>query len=122
MSPPINSQRPCSASGGTPAVCAFAGWAAFLFMMSLYLQGERGYSPMATGFIYLPIAIGALVFSPLSGRLVGRFGSRPSLVISGAMITSAAVMLLFLTPSTPVWVMLSIFAAYGIGLDRKSVV
>ncbi len=103
------------ASATATAVCAFAGWAAFLFMMSLYLQGERGYSPMATGFIYLPIAIGALVFSPLSGRLVGRFGSRPSLVISGAMITSAAVMLLFLTPSTPVWVMLSIFAAYGIG-------
>jgi EmrB/QacA subfamily drug resistance transporter len=103
------------ASATAIAVCAFAGWAAFLFMMSLYLQGERGYSPMATGFIYLPIAIGALVFSPLSGRLVGRFGSRPSLLISGAMITSAAVMLLFLTPSTPVWVMLSIFAAYGIG-------
>lgn len=103
------------ASATATAVCAFAGWAAFLFMMSLYLQGERGYSPMATGFIYLPIAIGALVFSPLSGRLVGRFGSRPSLVISGAMITSAAVMLLFLTPSTPVWVMWSIFAAYGIG-------
>ena len=25
------------------AVCAFAAWGAFLFMMSLYLQGERGY-------------------------------------------------------------------------------
>ena len=49
-------------------------------MMSLYLQGERGYSAMHTGLIYLPIAIGALVFSPLSGRLVGRFGGRPSLL------------------------------------------
>lgn len=103
------------ASATATAVCGFAGWAAFLFMMSLYLQGERGYSAMATGLIYLPIAIGALVFSPLSGRLVGRFGSRPSLLISGVMITAAAVMLLFLTPSTPVWAMLSIFAAYGIG-------
>lgn len=103
------------ASATVTAVCAFAGWAAFLFMMSLYLQGERGYSAMATGLIYSPIAVGALVFSPLSGRLVGRFGSRPSLLISGVMITAAAVMLMFLTPSTPVWAMLAIFAAYGIG-------
>ena len=70
---------------------------------------------MHTGLIYLPIAIGALVFSPLSGRLVGRFGSRPSLLVAGSMITAAAVMLTFLTPTTPVWAMLSIFATYGIG-------
>ncbi|MCB0923405.1 MAG: MFS transporter [Mycobacterium sp.] len=103
------------ASSTVIAVCAFAGWAAFLFMMSLYLQGERGYSAMATGLIYLPIAIGALVFSPLSGRLVGRFGNRPSLLIAGTMITAAAAMLMFLTPNTPVWALLTIFAAYGIG-------
>ena len=71
------------------AVCAFAAWGAFLFMMSLYLQGERGFSAMHTGLIYLPIAIGALIFSPLSGRLVGRFGSRPSLLVAGVLITAA---------------------------------
>ena len=32
------------ASATVIAVCAFAAWGAFLFMMSLYLQGERGYS------------------------------------------------------------------------------
>lgn len=103
------------ASATVIAVCAFAGWAAFLFMMSLYLQGERGYSAMQTGLIYLPIAIGALVFSPLSGRLVGRYGSRPSLLTAGALITGAAALLMFLTPDTPIWALLLIFAAYGIG-------
>lgn len=103
------------ASATVIAVCAFAGWASFLFMMSLYLQGERGYSAMQTGLIYLPIAIGALVFSPISGRLVGRYGSRPSLLAAGAMITGASALLLFLTPSTPLWALLAIFAAYGIG-------
>ncbi|MCV7179403.1 MFS transporter [Mycolicibacterium sphagni] len=97
------------------AVCAFAAWGAFLFMMSLYLQGERGYSAAHTGLIYLPIAIGALFFSPLSGRLVGRFGARPSLLISGVLITVASVMLTFLTATTPIWAVLCIFAVYGIG-------
>jgi EmrB/QacA subfamily drug resistance transporter len=71
------------ASATMIAVCAFASWGAFLFMISLYLQVERGFSAMRTGLLYLPIAVGALVFSPLSGRLVGRFGARPSLLIAG---------------------------------------
>ena len=71
------------ASATVIAVCAFAAFGAFLFMMSLYLQGYRGFSAMHTGLLYLPLAIGAVIFSPLSGRLVGRFGARPSLVAAG---------------------------------------
>ncbi|MEE6164697.1 MULTISPECIES: MFS transporter [unclassified Mycolicibacterium] len=103
------------ASATVVAVCAFAAYGAFLFMMSLYLQGERGYSAMHTGLIYLPVAVGALIFSPLSGRLVGRFGSRPSLLVAGTMITAATLMLTRLTAHTPVWQLLVIFAVFGIG-------
>ena len=81
------------ASATVIAVCAFAAWGAFLFMMSLYLQEERGFSAMHTGLIYLPVAVGALVFSPLSGRMVGRFGSRPSLLIAGVLLTVAPLLL-----------------------------
>ncbi len=103
------------ASATVTAVCVFAAWGAFLFMMSLYLQGQRGYSAAHTGLIYLPIAIGALFFSPLSGRMVGRFGARPSLLVSGLLIAGASAMLAFLTPTTPVWALLVIFTVYGIG-------
>jgi EmrB/QacA subfamily drug resistance transporter len=103
------------ASATMIAVCAFATYGAFLFMMSLYLQGERHYSAVHTGLIYLPIALGALVFSPLSGRLVGRFGSRPSLLVAGIMLTTATVLLAGLTDSTPVWALLAIFAVFGVG-------
>lgn len=104
-------------SATVSAISAFAAWGAFLFMMSLYLQGERGYSAMHTGLIYLPIAIGALVFSPLSGRLVGRFGARPSLLVAGVLITAASVLLTFLTETTPVWALLVIFALFGVGFS-----
>ena len=105
------------ASATVLAITAFSAWGAFLFMMSLYLQGERGFSAMHTGLIYLPIAIGALVFSPLSGRLVGRFGARPSLVVAGLLITTASVMLTFLSATTPVWELLVVFAVFGIGFS-----
>ena len=103
------------ASATMIAVCAFAAWGAFLFMMSLYLQEERGFSALHTGLIYLPVAIGALVFSPLSGRLVGRFGSRPSLLVAGILLTAAPLLLAQLNASTPVWQLLVIFAVFGIG-------
>jgi EmrB/QacA subfamily drug resistance transporter len=103
------------ASATMIAVCAFAAWGAFLFMMSLYLQDERGFSAMHTGLIFLPVAIGALIFSPLSGRLVGRFGSRPSLLLAGILITAATLMLTQLTAETAVWQLLAIFAVFGVG-------
>jgi EmrB/QacA subfamily drug resistance transporter len=105
------------ASATVIAVCAFAVWGAFLFMMSLYLQDVRGFSAMHTGLIYLPVAVGALIFSPLSGRLVGRFGSRPSLLVSGTLITAATLMLTRLTATTPVWMLLTTSAVIGIGFS-----
>jgi MFS family permease len=97
------------------AVCAFAAYGAFLFMMSLYLQGERHFTAMHTGLLYLPIAVAALVFSPLSGRLVGRFGGRPSLLVAGVMLTVASLLLTGLSASTPVWRLIVVFAVFGIG-------
>jgi EmrB/QacA subfamily drug resistance transporter len=105
------------ASATVIAVCAFASWGAFLFMMSLYLQGQRGFSAMHTGLIYLPVAVGALIFSPLSGRLVGRFGSRPSLIVAGTLMTAATVLLTPLTATTAVWQLLVIFAVFGTGFS-----
>jgi EmrB/QacA subfamily drug resistance transporter len=103
------------ASATVVAVCAFAAYGAFLFMMSLYLQGERHFSAVHTGLVYLPIAIGAIVFSPLSGRLVGRFGARPSLLAAGLLLTSASLLLYRITATTPVRDLLMIFAVFGIG-------
>jgi len=105
------------ASATMIAVCAFASWGAFLFMISLYLQVERGFSAMRTGLLYLPIAVGALVFSPLSGRLVGRFDARPSLLIAGTLITTATLLLTRLTITTAVWQLLVIFSVFGIGFS-----
>ena len=105
------------ASATAIAVSAFAAWGAFLFMMALYLQGFRGFSALHTGLLYLPIALGALIFSPLSGRMVGRFGPRPSLLASGLLLTVASILLTLLGPDTPIWELLVIFAVFGVGFS-----
>jgi len=65
--------------------------------------------------MYLPISVAALTLSPLSGRLVGRFGTRPSLVAAGIMITAATLMLADLTVTAPVWAVVVIFTVFGTG-------
>ncbi|WP_433562266.1 MFS transporter [Nocardia sp. CA-151230] len=97
------------------AVCSFAALGAFLFDMSLYLQGTRHFSAVHTGLLYLPMALGMLFFSPLSGRLVGRHGTRPSLLASGILMSVAAIGLTLLRPDTPIWQLVITFALFGIG-------
>lgn len=97
------------------AVCSFAALGAFLFDMSLYLQGTRHFSAVHTGLLYLPMALGMLFFSPLSGRLVGRYGTRPSLLVSGILMAVAAIGLTLLHPDTPIWQLVITFALFGIG-------
>ncbi|MFE3023847.1 MFS transporter, partial [Nocardia tengchongensis] len=97
------------------AVCSFAALGAFLFSMSMYLQGARHFSAVHTGLLYLPMALGMLVFSPLSGRLVGRYGTRPSLLASGSLMAVSAVLLTLLRADTPIWQLVITFALFGIG-------
>jgi predicted MFS family arabinose efflux permease len=88
--------------------------------MSLYLQGLRHYSALHAGLLLLPTALGALVFSPLSGRMVAARGSRPSLMTAGALLALSSVMLMFLTPTTPVVLLLVIFALFSAGFAMTS--
>ncbi len=97
------------------AVCAFAGLGAFLFDVSLYLQGTRHFSATHTGLLYLPMALAMLVFSPISGRMVGRYGTRPSLLVAGVFMGVAAIGLTRLAPETPLWQLIIVFAIFGVG-------
>ncbi len=97
------------------AVCAFAALGGFLFLNTLYLQGARGLSPLHAGLLMLPLAAMTLVFGPLSGRLVGARGSRPSLLIAGCALTLSGLMLTGLTASTPLWQVLAAYMIFGFG-------
>ena len=75
------------------AVCSFSAFSGFLFLNALYLQEVRGLSAFHTGLCTLPLALTTILCSPLSGRLVGSYGTLPSLLTSGtATIVSALLM------------------------------
>jgi EmrB/QacA subfamily drug resistance transporter len=52
---------------------------AMFFFISLYLQQVLGYSPLRTGFAYLPLAVTIFLSAGAASALVQRLGVRPTL-------------------------------------------
>ena len=97
------------------AVLAFTALGGFLFITNLYLQGDRDLTPLQSGLYTLPMAVTAFVAAPLSGRLVGRRGARPSLVAGGAALALGSVMLTGLAATTPAASLLLAYLIFGFG-------
>ncbi|MFF2628392.1 MFS transporter [Kitasatospora griseola] len=93
------------------ALCAFG---AFLFAVTLYLQGVRGLSALRAGLCLAPVGVLIVLLSPWTGRVVGRRGPRLPLVVSGAALASAGGLLLQVGPGTPVPALVVPFALVGV--------
>ncbi|GAB3418339.1 MFS transporter [Flindersiella endophytica] len=70
---------------------AFAG---FQFLVTLYLQELRGWSPLETGLAMLVVAIDVVLAPTLTPRLVNRYGNLP--VLFGGLVLGVVAYLLFL--------------------------
>ena len=103
------------ASASITAVLGFSAYGAFLFVTALYLQQVRGLSPATTGAWMLPLALATLLASLISGRMVARFGTRPSLVLSGILLALSGMMLTTLTDHFPTPALLATYAVFGFG-------
>ncbi len=107
------------------AISAFAGFAGFLLLNTLYLQEVRGYSALQAGLTTVPMAVLAGLFAPLSGRVVGRRGARPALIFGGLCMLVAPLLLTSLSRTTPLGLIGSILGtaagtAAGQGLAGAS--
>jgi MFS family permease len=70
---------------------------AVFYFLTLYMQQVLGFSPLRTGFAYLPITIGFIVVAGVLSSLINRTGVRWPLAI-GMLVTAAAFLLLARVP------------------------
>ncbi|GAA2401672.1 MFS transporter [Streptomyces glaucosporus] len=95
---------------------AFFALMGVTFFMVFYTQSVRGYTPLQTGLLMLPLAASQLFFSPRARLVVERFGIRAT--CTGGMLTIAATMasLLLLDGDTPIWILAVIFFLQAAGM------
>src|SRR5204863_1568550 len=65
---------------------------AMFFFISLYLQRVLGYSPLETGFAYLPLAVTIFLSAGGASALVQRLGVRPVLVTGLTLVAAGLVL------------------------------
>lgn len=75
-----------SAASGAITLTFFAMFGS-LFLLTQYLQGVLGYTPLETGIRLLPMAAVMMIVAPTSARLVERLGTK---IVVGAGLMSAA--------------------------------
>jgi hypothetical protein len=96
-------------------LCAFASFAGFLFLNTLYLQQVRRFSAFRAGLFTLPLPIMMIICAPLSGRVVGVHGTRPSLLAAGTGLLLSSLMLIHLQIGTRVVLSMLAYASFGVG-------
>jgi DHA2 family multidrug resistance protein-like MFS transporter len=96
----------------------FAALQGTLIFLAFYYQIVRGWSPLQSGALTLPFAVGQLLAAPRSGKMVARFGARR--VIPTGLVLAGLGMFLFtrVTPETPVWALVIIPFVFGFGMGN----
>ena len=91
------------------------GYLSVVFLVTMYLQGIRGLSPLDAALLLTPGYVVGSLLSPFMGRLSDRYGAR-LLATSGAiMLILATLCYLTIRLDTPLWVVLAASGISGIG-------
>jgi MFS family permease len=79
-------------AANTVQLVSFASFSGALFLLPLFLQAERGLSPLESGLTTFPMAIGVAIMAQLAGRMYSRVGPRRMMMAGmvGAALTSLA--------------------------------
>jgi len=87
-----------------------------LLLIPIWMQHVQGHDALTTGLIFLPTALVAAACSPWAGRLVDRRAPR-GVVTLGLVVTAAALLgLAALGSEAPLWLIVVLMAARGVGL------
>ncbi len=89
-----------------------------LFLLTLYLQFVKGYSPFEAGLRLLPLALGLMIGAPNSHRLVQRLGTKR--VVAGGLFVTGTTLAIgsLLEVSTAYWVIGIGMALVGVGMGN----
>ncbi|MFF3497727.1 MFS transporter [Streptomyces sp. NPDC003247] len=104
-----------SAAIGVIALVFFALMGVTFFSV-FYTQSVRGYSPLQTGLLMLPLAAAQMIFAPRARLVVDRFGIKATTTTAMLVITATLVAFATLDEDTPIWALEVVFFLMGTGM------
>lgn len=84
-------------------VALLGSYFSFQFLITLYLQGTLGWTPLELALALLPIGLIVAFGAPLAGKLIGRFGTAP-LIVFGLSAEALGFLLLLRLDTDPSYV------------------
>ena len=91
------------------------GYLSVVFLITMYLQGIRGLSPLDAALLLTPGYVVGSLLSPTMGRFSDRYGARIIATSGAAVLCLATLVYLLLQLDTPLWVVLVASGISGIG-------
>jgi EmrB/QacA subfamily drug resistance transporter len=88
---------------------------AMVFLMSLYLQYNRGLNPQTAGFVLVTGTFVQAAFSPVAGRLADRVQARYVASAGMALCVLGLFALSFVGITTPYWYIITMLCVLGLG-------
>ena len=86
------------------------------FFIVFYTQSVRGYTPLDSGLLLLPLAAAQMIFSPRARIAVDAFGARVVCTAGLLLVSLTFLLFLLLDRSTPIWVLELLFFMQGTGM------
>lgn len=86
------------------------------FFAVFYLQSVRGYSPLETGLLMLPLAATQMIFAPQARLLVDRFGDKATTATGLVVLAGTLAAFATLDGDTPIWTLEVVFFLMGTGM------
>ncbi|MBB5121065.1 MFS transporter [Streptomyces eurocidicus] len=83
------------------------------FFIVFYTQSVRGYTPLQSGLLLLPLAAAQMIFAPRARLVVDRFGARAVCAVGMVLVAASTAGFLLLDADTPIWVLEVLFFVQG---------
>ena len=91
------------ATANAAQLVSFGGCMGLIFLLPLFLQAERGMTPLESGLTTFPQAIGMMLAMPFAGRAYAKYGPRRMMMGGMAVMGIATFGFLFVGLETNAW-------------------
>ncbi|MFF4256946.1 MFS transporter [Streptomyces sp. NPDC001663] len=107
--------------GNVAGLIAFLTETSLVFLLTLYLQEVLGFSPLAAGLSFGVLGVGTVVGGSVAPKVIGKYGSRQTLIVGGILQTVFTAALLGLGDDRS-WMWLLLVATFAGGVGNMLVI